>query len=193
MRWSRSNSLVSKDLKRPAAMSAAPTCTAARSASRQWASSASRGISRMVSGSRSLNRFFSSCGCRMDIATSCSLNPSRLSRQIVGGRKAQSTWPMFAASTYRLDMSKYHRGFDILDPYQPNAGATAGRWAAGSHPTTSIYGRITLATRQSSAQRQRSSMVALPRARASCRASRATSRPILLRCLKQSATVLATP
>ncbi len=33
LKWSRSDALVSKDLKRPAAMSAAPSCTAARSAS----------------------------------------------------------------------------------------------------------------------------------------------------------------
>jgi len=42
LRWSRSDALVSNDLKRPAAMSADPSCTAARSASRRWASSASR-------------------------------------------------------------------------------------------------------------------------------------------------------
>ncbi len=59
------------------------------------------------------------------------------------------------------------------------------------HSTASRYGRITLATRQILAKRQRSSADAFCCARASLRASSATSSPSLLRCLKQSATVLA--
>ncbi len=50
----------------------------------------------------------------------------------------------------------------------------------------SMKGRITLATRQVSAERQMSSMVAFLDDLAFFSASMATSRPILLRCLKQA-------
>ena len=60
------------------------------------------------------------------------------------------------------------------------------------HATASMEGRITLEARHTLAQRHRSSKRAVPCALASFSASSATSIPILFRCLKQSATVLAT-
>src|SRR6185369_2206298 len=60
-----------------------------------------------------------------------------------------------------------------------------------SHAIASRYGRITLATRQILAYFQRSSILHLRLRRHSRSASIATSRPILLRYLKQSATVFA--
>src|SRR6185369_7757989 len=60
-----------------------------------------------------------------------------------------------------------------------------------SHAIASRYGRITLATLQIFAYFQRSSNLHLRLRRHSRSASIATSRPILLRYLKQSATVFA--
>ncbi len=62
-----------------------------------------------------------------------------------------------------------------------------------AHSTASRYGRITFATRQIFAYCQSSSTDALRLVRTSFSASSATSTPILLRCLKQSTTVLAAP
>ena len=70
------------------------------------------------------------------------------------------------------------------------AGTNVGEVAA--HAVTLLrYGRMTLATRPIVAKCQSESTVSLPCDQPSRSASSATSRPILLRNLKQSATVLA--
>ena len=65
-------------------------------------------------------------------------------------------------------------------------------WIGGLQSRASMYGFITFATRQTLAACHRSSTVALWLLMDSRRASSATSRPILFRYLKQSATVFAT-
>ena len=63
----------------------------------------------------------------------------------------------------------------------------------GAHAIDSRYGRMTFATRHTFAYFQNSSIVARRCRQQSRRASSATSRPILFRYLKQSATVFAGP
>ena len=64
-------------------------------------------------------------------------------------------------------------------------------WRRIGHYSDSRYGRMTLATRQILAAAQSSSIVAFFDRRHSFNASMETSRPILFRNLKQSATVFA--
>ncbi len=71
-----------------------------------------------------------------------------------------------------------------------NRGDNVAAWPS-CHVRDSIYGRMTLDIRQTLAASHRSSIVAFFSRQQSRSASMATSSPILLRNLKQSATVLA--
>ena len=77
----------------------------------------------------------------------------------------------------------------VQQPLMDRLGETTG--GLRHHDKTSMYGRITLATRHILAYCQSSVRVHLPFCRQSLSASTAISRPILFRYLKQSATVFA--